>query len=518
MSDLLKDIDIRTGLAGADKLEILMFTLGVDGRTGREEIFGINVYKVREVMRVPVQYDSAEEGKASFHGVSIPVMDLAKYVSIETDRKPETMIVTELNGQMQGILVRSVASILVVDGSAKRMPPSSLLAEMGGLVTAITETNDGRRVLLLDAERVLAKSGHSTNHEKEKASPTLSVNERNALPPGGSMKAGNQSTRSWDKARVEASHGEASLDIAKIGVPGQMETRASLVGSNKMEILLFSLGSNERFGINVFKVKEICPAGKITRTPNMPSGVDGIVLFQGRVIPVLNLASFMGMFPNERHSTMMVTEFNNHTLGFLVQGVSRVIRVDWDKVRATEGILSENGARITAVTELDDGSLVSILDVEQILADAFGEAVIGNIARVESERDLCIFFVDDSVVARRKIAQVLDKMAVRYIQAANGKKAWERLRAVADAARSAGTKLHDQIQVIMTDAEMPEMDGYVLTQQIKSDHRFDGIPVVMHTSLSSDANREMARHAGVDFYVPKFDAVVLSSTLRPLLK
>ena len=143
--------------------------------------------------------------------------------------------------------------------------------------------------------------------------------------------------------------------------------------------------------------------------------------------------------------------------------------------------------------------------------------VVGNIARVESDRDLCIFFADDSVVARRKITQVLDKMAVRYIQAANGKKAWDRLKAMADTAQNAGTRLHDQIQVILTDAEMPEMDGYVLTQRIKSDRRFDGIPVVMHTSLSSEANREMARRVGVDYYVPKFDAMVLSSALRRLL-
>lgn len=521
MSDLLKNIDFRAGLAGADKLEILMFTLGMDGRTGRDEIFGINVFKVREVMRVPVitgapEKASSAEGVASFHGVPIPVIDLAKYIGIETDRKSETMIVTEYNGQKQGFLVRAVANILIVDRAEMRVPPSRLLAEMGGLVTAITETDDGRRVLMLDAERVFAENGHHDIHEMDiKNVPP--GNERTALFPGDSLATRNQGSRAWDAMRVEASHGESQLDVGQVGMPGQIEARTSLVGSNKMEILLFSLGSNEKFGINVFKVKEVCPAGKITRTPNMPAGVDGIVLFQGHVIPVLNLASFMGMLPHQKHHTMMVTEFNNHTLGFLVQGVDRVIRVDWDRVRATEGMLSENGARITAITELDDGSLVSILDVEQILADAFGEAVVGNIAKVESERDLCIFFADDSVVARRKIVQVLDKMAVRYIQAANGKKAWDRLKAMADAAQSAGTKLHDQIQVIMTDAEMPEMDGYVLTQLIKSDRRFDGIPVVMHTSLSSEANREMARRVGVDYYVPKFDSMVLSSTLRPLL-
>jgi two-component system chemotaxis response regulator CheV len=88
---------------------------------------------------------------------------------------------------------------------------------------------------------------------------------------------------------------------------------------------------------------------------------------------------------------------------------------------------------------------------------------------------------------------------------------------MADAAQNSGVKLHDQIQVILTDAEMPEMDGYVLTQNIKGDNRFDDIPVVMHSSLSSDANRAMGKRVGVDAYVPKFDSVVLSSTLRPLL-
>ncbi|MDD4978895.1 MAG: chemotaxis protein [Gallionella sp.] len=301
------------------------------------------------------------------------------------------------------------------------------------------------------------------------------------------------------------------------GMLDQIDARTNLAGSNKMEILLFSLGSGEKFGINVFKVKEVCPAGKITRTPNMPNGVDGIVSLRGNVMPVLNLANFMGMTPEKKHQTMMVAEYNNHILGFLVEGVDRIIRVDWDKVRATEGMLSDKGALITAITELSDGTLISILDVEQILANAFGEAVVGNVERVDSAHELCIFFADDSMVARRKIAEVLDKMGVKHIQANNGNDAWEKLRSMADSASAMSLKLHDQIQVILTDAEMPEMDGYVLTQHVKSDRRFDGIPVVMHSSLSSDANRAMGRKVGVDYYVPKFDSLILSSTLRPLL-
>jgi two-component system chemotaxis response regulator CheV len=312
-------------------------------------------------------------------------------------------------------------------------------------------------------------------------------------------------------------YAEDMLSGGHDGMLDQIDARTNLAGTNKMEILLFSLGSNEKFGINVFKVKEVCQIGKITRTPNMPGGVDGIVSLRGHVMPVLNLANFMGMKLGEKHETMLVAEFNRHILGFLVKDVDRIIRVDWDKVHPTEGMLSDKGALITAITELEDGTLVSILDVEQILADAFGEAVVGNVERIESEHELCVFFADDSLVARRKIVEVLDKMGVKHVQANNGREAWDRLKAMADAAQNAGISLHDQIQVILTDAEMPEMDGYVLTQNVKGDSRFDDIPVVMHSSLSSDANRAMGKRVGVDAYVPKFDSVILSSTLRPLL-
>ncbi len=310
---------------------------------------------------------------------------------------------------------------------------------------------------------------------------------------------------------------EEMLSDNRDGLLDHVDARTNLAGTNKMEILLFGLGSDEKFGINVFKVKEVCQAGKITRTPNMPSGVDGIISLRGHVMPVLNLANFMSMNPQTKHETMLVAEYNRHILGFMVESVDRIIRVDWDKVRATEGMLSDKGALITAITELDDGSLVSILDVEQILANAFGEGVVGNVERVQSDHELCIFFADDSMVARKKISEVLDKMGVKHVQANNGREGWERLKTMADAAQGSGANLHDQIQVILTDAEMPEMDGYVLTQNIKNDPRFDGIPVVMHSSLSSDANRAMGRRVGVDYYVPKFDSMILSETLRPLL-
>jgi len=298
-----------------------------------------------------------------------------------------------------------------------------------------------------------------------------------------------------------------------------VDARTSLAGSNKMEILLFSLGTQEIFGINVFKVKEVCRTMAITKTPNMPAGVDGIVSLRGHIIPVLTLAKFLGLDgqATETQNTMMVAEYSRHILGFLVHDVDRIIRVDWDKVRPAEGMLTGSKDMITAITELPDGKLVSLLDVEQILANAFGEDVVGNVEKVERGHEMCVFFVDDSAVARKKISEVLDKMGTKHMQAHNGLEGWERLKGLADVAQNSGTSLHDQIQAVLVDAEMPVMDGYVLTQHIKSDRRFDGIPVVMHSSLSSEANRDMGKRVGVDYYVSKFDAVALAGTLRPLL-
>jgi two-component system chemotaxis response regulator CheV len=302
------------------------------------------------------------------------------------------------------------------------------------------------------------------------------------------------------------------------GLLDAVDARTNLAGSNKMEILLFSIGSNEVFGINVFKVKEVTRNIKITKTPNMPHGVDGIVSLRGHVMPVLNLSSFMGLGDPEAQQVMMVAEYSRHVLGFLVRDVDRIIRVDWNKVRAAEGMVSGNSHLITAITELPNGNLVSILDVEQVMASAFGEDVVGVVDKVEDGHEKCVFFVDDSSVARKKIAEVMDKMGVKHIQAHNGLEGWTRLKGLADSAQNTGVDLHDQIQVILVDAEMPEMDGYVLTQHIKSDRRFDSIPVVMHSSLSSEANRSMGKRVGVDFYVAKFDGAMLAETIRPLFQ
>ncbi|MFT3758640.1 chemotaxis protein [Thauera sp.] len=296
-------------------------------------------------------------------------------------------------------------------------------------------------------------------------------------------------------------------------------SRTQLAGSNCMEILLFSLGTTEHFGINVFKVREVSKTPFITRTPNMPTGVEGLISLRGNVIPVLSLAGILGVAQpgTLKEGSMMVTEYSKRTLGFLVEEVDRIIRVDWEKVRTPENVSGGNHAYITAITELPDGRLVSILDVESILANTFGDAVVGNIAPIGNGHEVNVFFVDDSGVARRKITEVLDKLGVRHKYAQNGLEAWTRLVSIADHAEQTGRAIAEEIDLIMVDAEMPEMDGYVLTRNIKADARFEGIPVVMHSSLSSEANRAMGKRVGVDAYVAKFDADILAETLRPML-
>ncbi len=163
MSELLKNIDARTRLAGTNKLEILLFTLGVDARSGCRETYGINVFKVREVMRRPTitaapDMPDAVQGMVSLRGALVPVVDLGRYVGVGDDAAREIMIVTEYNGHTQGFLVEGVDTILRLDWSQMRVPPEMLTANLGGLVTAVTELPGPKLVMLLDVEKVLSET------------------------------------------------------------------------------------------------------------------------------------------------------------------------------------------------------------------------------------------------------------------------------------------------------------------------------------------------------------------------
>jgi two-component system chemotaxis response regulator CheV len=284
-----------------------------------------------------------------------------------------------------------------------------------------------------------------------------------------------------------------------------------------MELLLFRLSGPETYGLNVFKVCEVCVTPPITRAPHTPPGVEGMISLRGNIIPIINLGYFLDR-PVTEPTKLVITEFSGHIQGLVVQDVDRIVRVSWDQVKKPSTIFGNGANLVTAVTELPDGKLVSILDVEQVLHDAIGEEPNVAIEALTHDLGREVFFADDSPLARKRITQVLDGLGVTHNHACDGREAWDKLDAMATEAAAGHVALRERMGAILVDAEMPELDGYMLTRHIKADARFAGIPVVMHSSLSSIANRSMGEQAGVDAYVAKFDPIQLASALRGLLQ
>ncbi len=301
-----------------------------------------------------------------------------------------------------------------------------------------------------------------------------------------------------------------------------IDARTKLAGTNKLEILLFFLGEDQRtgrresYGINVFKVREVMRTPPITSAPEMPSCVEGMVSLRGALVPVVDLAKYAGITTNTPRDIMIVTEYAGHTQGFLVEGVDTILRLDWSKMRVPpEMLTAQLGGLVTAVTELDDGRLVMMMDVEKVLSETTNyddEVMYRGVVPIDRP-DLVVYFCDDSVVARRQIERTLSAMHVKYVGSPNGRAMWDELRKTAAYAESVHQPVSNFISLILTDIEMPEMDGYILTKSVKADQRFNGIPIIMHSSLSGMSNQKLGLSVGVDEYVPKFEPQRLAEIL-----
>ena len=302
-----------------------------------------------------------------------------------------------------------------------------------------------------------------------------------------------------------------------------VDERTHLAGTNRLEILLFTLGEDEEtdreevFGINVFKVREVMHLPPVTKAPDMPDAVEGMVSLRGSMVPVINLARFCGIPVKEKPKILIITEYNKHVQGFIVHSVDNIQRLAWEDVKAPPELITHRlGGLVTAVTELSDNRLVMIMDVEKVLAETArmyeDEGEYQDLAQIGRE-GVSVLYADDSSVARNQVQRVLDHMGIHGIPTNNGAEAWGRLQAIADQAIAEGREVQDVIQVVVTDVEMPEMDGYVLTRRIKEDARFDKVPVIMHSSLSAEANMAIGESVGADAYVPKFQPNELSETL-----
>jgi two-component system chemotaxis response regulator CheV len=310
----------------------------------------------------------------------------------------------------------------------------------------------------------------------------------------------------------------------------EIEERTRLAGNNKFELLLFRLGEargsgqRELFGINVFKVREVLVMPPVTELANSHEHLMGVANIRGQIIPVINLPAVVGCDPKTGLNILMVTEFGRTIQAFAVEDVREIVRLDWDQVLPAEG--SHAGAVITGIARLDgataDTRLAQVLDVEQILktvmpvtTEEINREVVGP--ELELPAGSVILAVDDSAVARSVIELGLKAMGVHYIMTKTGKEAWERLQSIHDDAIAAGQTANDRVAVVLTDLEMPEMDGFSLTRLIKQDARFKTIPVVIHSSLTGTTNENHVRSVGANAYVAKFAPRELAATIRRVL-
>lgn len=298
----------------------------------------------------------------------------------------------------------------------------------------------------------------------------------------------------------------------------EVDARTGLAGANTMELLLFHLGQDETYGINVFKVREVMKLPPLTRMPETDSRIEGVANIRGKTVPVIGLRHALGLGESDAAGNVIIAEYNRSLQGLHVSGVDRILRISWDHVKAPPPLAQRaGGSAVTAVTLLEDGRMVLILDVEKILYDICppaGEETLGAVSAAPLPTAGRVLFADDSAVARKQIAHTLDRLGLSCLQAKTGRDAWEQLTALADKAAAAGASVKDDIRLILTDIEMPEMDGFTFTRQVRSDHRFDGIPVLMHSSLTGNCNTEKGAQVGATDYITKFDPKVLAEKIR----
>ena len=309
----------------------------------------------------------------------------------------------------------------------------------------------------------------------------------------------------------------------------EIDERTNLAGNSMFELLLFRLGEapgterRELFGINVFKVREILVMPEITVMVNAPPAVMGVANIRGQMITVINLPKLVGCNPTKGLGILLVTEFARTTQAFAVEEVNEIVRLEWKQVLSAEG---SGGGLVTSIARLDGNAentrLAQVLDVEQILRDVFPDehlaAQDAAISKLQLPPGTVVLAADDSPVARMMIEQGLKAMGVPYIMTKTGKEAWERLQTLSAQAVAEGKTIHDKVALMLTDLEMPEMDGFTLTRNIKQDIRFKNLPVVIHSSLTGTTNEAHVKSVGADGYVAKFVAEELAATLRKVLK
>nr|WP_297347883.1 chemotaxis protein [uncultured Glaciecola sp.] len=294
--------------------------------------------------------------------------------------------------------------------------------------------------------------------------------------------------------------------------------RTQLVGQNRLELLLFRLNGMQRFGINVFKVREVLQCPPLTQIPKLNALVRGIAHIRGKTISIIDLSLATGgrRIENLENSFIIIAEYNRSVQGFLVGSVERIINTNWDSILPPPKGTGK-ASYLTAVTEIED-ELIEILDVEKILNEISPLKTdisqdLADSLDVKSSAGKMIFIADDSSVARNQVKKALTPLGLEIEVAKNGLEALKRLKEIA----SETGDVTDRVGILVSDIEMPVMDGYSLTAEIKYTPELSRLRVVLHTSLSGVFNQAMVKKVGADDFIAKFHPDELATAVEKWL-
>lgn len=301
------------------------------------------------------------------------------------------------------------------------------------------------------------------------------------------------------------------------GILDGVDQRTKLAGHNRMELLLFRLAGRQRFGINVFKVQEVIQCPALTQLPGSHPVVRGIANMRGKTITVMDLSQSIGGPPldNIEGRFVIITEYNRRTQGFLVGSVDRIVNMNWGEILPPPKGAAK-GSYMTAVTRVDD-ELVEIIDVEKVLSEIAGsaegvsEGVIEEDAIDETQH---VLIADDSSVARNQVKRVLDRLGVMTTVCNDGKQALDQLQAWT----KEGKHVPGFLALIISDVEMPVMDGYTLTTEIRKDPSLANLHIILHTSLSGVFNQSMIEKVGANAFLAKYEPDELARVVQARLK
>lgn len=295
-----------------------------------------------------------------------------------------------------------------------------------------------------------------------------------------------------------------------------VDQRTQLAGQNRLELLLFGLGANQPFGINVFKVQEVIQCPPLTKMPHSHPVVAGIANMRGHTISIIDLSAAIGCqaIEDPRDKFVIVTEYNKRVQGFLVDSVDRIININWEQVLPPpEGTFADS--YLTAVTRVNE-EIVEILDVEKVLKEVVGspDTVSEGVIDMASDRHhQHVLVCDDSAIARKQVQRVLDQIGVEYTILNDGQAALDQLLAWLDE----GEDIHRWLALIISDIEMPRLDGYSLTRAIRKNTRLADLKIILHTSLSGVFNKSMVKTVGADDFLPKWEPDTLAMIVQDML-